>query len=125
MSLRARSCIISGITALLQRGQRCRQLLTDLLRLRTVFANGLAGALRAQPAINSLVSCSTIDSACTAAALRCAVMLNNVLQIVDAVEVGVSQFADLWFNVARDGDIHQQHRLVTARLSARSTMPCR
>ena len=43
-------------------------------------------------------------------------MLNNVLQIVDAVEVGVSQFADLWFNVARDGDIHQQHRLVTPRL---------
>ncbi len=32
------------------------------------------------------------------------------------VEVGVSQFADLWFNVARDGDIHQQHRLVTPRL---------
>ncbi len=43
-------------------------------------------------------------------------MLNDVLQIVDAVEVGVSQFADLWFNVARDGDIHQQHRLVTPRL---------
>lgn len=62
----------TGITALLQRGQRCRQLLTDLLRLRAVFANGLAGALRAQRAINSLVSCSTIDSACTAAALRCA-----------------------------------------------------
>lgn len=62
-----------GITALLQRGQRFRrQLLTDLLRLRTVFANGLAGALRTQPGINSLVSCSTIDSACTAAALRCA-----------------------------------------------------
>lgn len=40
----------TGITALLQRGQRFRrQLLTDLLRLRTVFANGLAGALHAQP----------------------------------------------------------------------------
>lgn len=40
----------TGIAALLQRGQRLRrQLLTDLLRLRTVLTNGLAGALRAQP----------------------------------------------------------------------------
>ena len=107
-----------GIAALLQRGQRLRrQLLTDLLRLRTVLTNGLAGALRAQPGhkFAGLLLDDRFRLHRRGLTLR-QVMLNDVLQIVDAVEVSVSQFADLRFDVARDGDIHQQHRLVTPRL---------
>lgn len=44
------------------------------------------------------------------------VALNDGVQIVHAVEIGVGQFADFRFDVARYGDIHQQHRLVAARL---------
>ena len=58
------------IAALLQRSQRFRrQLLPDLERYSRIVS--LALWARSQ-AINSLVSCSTIVSACTAAALRCA-----------------------------------------------------
>lgn len=61
------------VAALFQSSKRLRgQFITYLLRLTTVFTNGFTGTLSAQRAINSLVSCATIVSASTAAALRCA-----------------------------------------------------
>lgn len=44
------------------------------------------------------------------------IALNNGMQIIHAVQIGVGQIADLRLNVARNGDIDQQHRPVAARL---------
>ena len=36
------------------------------------------------------------------------------MQVIHAVEIGVRQFAHFGFNITRDGNIYQQHRLITA-----------
>ncbi|MOA57006.1 hypothetical protein D3C78_1811030 [compost metagenome] len=43
------------------------------------------------------------------------IVRNDALQIVNAVQISVRKLAHFGLDIARDGDIHQQHRLITAR----------
>ena len=44
-----------------------------------------------------------------------AVVFDGALQVVDGIEIGVIQFGNRRLNVARHGQVEQQHRLVPAQ----------
>ena len=49
-----------------------------------------------------------------------AVLLHHVLQVVDVVEVDVAHAVDLRVEVARHGDVDEEHGAVPAALEARA-----
>ena len=60
--------------------------------------------------------------ASTAAAfLRCGVVRNDALPDHQRYKVSIRQFASFRLNIARNGNIHQQHWLVATAFNARST----
>ncbi len=89
----------------------------NLVSLRTVVADGFHRALRTQPGheVDAFLLHDRLRLHRRRFALR-QVALNDGVQIVHAVQIGVGQFADFRLDIARYGDIHQQHRLVAARL---------
>ncbi|CSS99695.1 Uncharacterised protein [Shigella sonnei] len=85
-----------------------------MLCLAAILANGFAGALCSQPRhkFAGFLSDNSFRLNRCGFTLR-QVVRNDALQIVHTIKISIRQFANFRLNIARNGNIHQQHWLVT------------